>query len=151
VRLIADTGGIVAAVNQDEPDSARFREALAGATAALVTPLVLGEAHHVLSTSGFRDAADDLLRDVAAGFFDLIEPAAPDYAAAADLIAKYAGQMRRKRRKPGSLDLADAMNVVMAARVGVDLILTTDQDYRVVKPLTSAPAFTLVPWDTPPA
>ncbi|MDR1187931.1 MAG: PIN domain-containing protein [Bifidobacteriaceae bacterium] len=149
MNMIADTGGIVAAINRDQPDSDRFRTALAEATTVFVTPLVLGEAHYVLSSSGSREAADDLLRDVAAGFFDLIQPTARDYATAADLIDKYAGQMHRKRRKPGSLDLADAMNVVAAARVGTNQILTTDQDYRAVKPLTNHPAFTLIPWDAP--
>jgi predicted nucleic acid-binding protein len=150
MRLVVDSGGIVAALNEDEPDSARFADALAQATSAFITPLVIAETHYVLSSQGARDAADDLLRDVAAGFFELIQPTARDYAAAADLIQHYAGQMQRKRRKPGSLDLADAMNVVIAGRVGTNLILSTDQDYRSVRPLTGQPAFIVVPYDVTP-
>ncbi|MDR1512758.1 MAG: PIN domain-containing protein [Propionibacteriaceae bacterium] len=150
MRLVADTSGIVAAINQDQADSDRFRAALAGAAQVFVTPLVLGEAHYVLTSAGSRHAADVLLTDVAEGFFELVQPTARDYGAAAELIRQYGGQLRRKRRKPGSLDLADAMNVVIAARVGVNELLTADQDYRVVKPLTSHPAFKLIPWDTAP-
>jgi predicted nucleic acid-binding protein len=55
--------------------------------------------------------------------------------------------MQRKRRKPGSLDLADAMNVVVAAAKGTNLIVATDQDYRRVVPLSGHPAFALLPHD----
>jgi predicted nucleic acid-binding protein len=73
-----------------------------------------------------------------------------DYEKAGQLIARYAGQMRRKRRKPGSLDLADAMNVVVAGDKGTNLLLTADADYRVVAPLTAHAAFLLLPADLAP-
>lgn len=45
------------------------------------------------------------------------------------LIRCYGGKMERKRRKPGSLYLADAMNIVTANRYGTNILLATDQDY----------------------
>jgi predicted nucleic acid-binding protein len=56
--------------------------------------------------------------------------------------------MHRKGRKPGSLDLADAMNVVIAGSHGTNLLVATDEDYRTVRPLTGHPGFLLVPRDT---
>lgn len=55
--------------------------------------------------------------------------------------------MDRKRRKPGSLDLADAMNVVVAGSLGTNLVVATDQDYRVVEPLSGHGYFTILPAD----
>lgn len=50
--------------------------------------------------------------------------------------------------KPGSLDLADAMNIVTARRYGTNLLLATDQDYRVTQPLTGHHYFVLLPHDS---
>lgn len=55
--------------------------------------------------------------------------------------------MERKRRKPGSLDLADAMNIVIASRYGINVLLATDQDYRITQPLSGHPYFVLLPHD----
>lgn len=56
--------------------------------------------------------------------------------------------MERKRRKPRSLDLADAMNIVIASRYRTNILLATDQDYRVTQPLTGHQYFVLLPHDT---
>jgi predicted nucleic acid-binding protein len=92
--------------------------------------------------------ADGFLKDVGAGFYELIQPTATDYRHATTLIDQYRGKMSRKRCKPGSIDLTDAMNVIIAARTDTNLILATDQDYRAIKPLSKHPAFLLVPFDT---
>lgn len=55
--------------------------------------------------------------------------------------------MQRKRPKPGSLDLTEAMNVVAAGAKGTNLIVATDQGYRRVAPLSGHPAFVLLPHD----
>lgn len=67
--------------------------------------------------------------------------------AAAALIKRYEGRMERKRRKPGSLDLADAMNFVVAERYATNLLLATDQDYRVTTPLSGHHYFVILPDD----
>ena len=147
MRLVADTGGIVAAMNTAEPDHGRYRAALESAVLAVITPLVITEVHYMLSTAGAHEAAHDFLQDVAGGFYELAMPAAEDYIGAGDLIKRYAGKINRKRRKPGSLDLADAMNIVIAQRYGTNLLLATDQDYRITRPLSGHHYFALIPAD----
>jgi predicted nucleic acid-binding protein len=147
VRIVADTSGIVAALNSAEPRHQDFRDAVNSAVAVYLTPIVVAETHHVLTSGGAGRAASGFLAAIRDGRYTLTEPTRSEYGLADDLIQRYRGQMRRKRVKPGSLDLADAMNVVMAARLNTDLILTMDQDYRAVRPLSPHPAFRLVPWD----
>ena len=148
MRVVADTGGIVTAINDAEPDHARFRDVLESAATVLITPLVVTEVHHVLTSAGLARAADDFLTDVGSGFYQLINPSLADLARASDLVRLYRGSMHRKRRKPGSLDLADAMNIVVAVAQGTNLLVATDQHYRVVTPLSGHPAFVLLPYDT---
>lgn len=145
--VIADTGGVVAAMDPSEPDHERFRSTLDDAQAAYITPLVIAEVHYLLSSAGEHRAASDFLDNVAGGFYELVAPAKEDYETARQLIKKYEGTMVRKRRKPGSLDLADAMNVVAAAHIGTQLIVATDQDYRTVRPLSRHQHFVLLPAD----
>jgi len=147
VRLIADTGGIVAAMNTAEPDHERYRSALESAALAVITPLVIAEVHYLLSSGGAHEAARDFLEDVSGGFYELAGLSAEDYAQGAALIQRYEGKMERKRRKPGSLDLADAMNIVAANRYGINTLLATDQDYRVTQPLSGHQYFVLLPHD----
>jgi len=148
VRLVADTGGIVAAMNTAEPDHERYRATLESASLAIITPLAITEVHYLLSSAGAHQAAHDFLEDVAGGFYELATPSAEDYTKADDLIKRYAGKMERKRRKPGSLDLADAMNIVIAKRYGTNLLLATDQDYRITQPLSGHHYFVLLPHDS---
>lgn len=148
MRLVADTGGIVAAMNSAEPDHARFRSVLESASVAIITPLVITEVHYLLSSAGEHEAAQDFLEDLAGGFYELATPTAEDYAQAGALIRKYSGKIERKRRKPGSLDLADAMNIVTAQRYGTNLLLATDHDYRITQPLTGHHYFALLPYDS---
>jgi predicted nucleic acid-binding protein len=112
-----------------------------------ITPLVITEVHHVLCAGGARAAAADFLRDVAQGFFEVVNPSMADYDSAGGLIVRYAGLIRRKRPKAGSLDLTDAMNVVVAGQLGTNLLVATDQDYRAVRPISGHPAFVLLPAD----
>jgi hypothetical protein len=68
--------------------------------------LVIAEVHYLLSAAGEHLAASDFLENVTDGFFDVADPSPADYGTARALIKKYEGRMERKRRKPGSLDLA---------------------------------------------
>lgn len=147
MRVVADTGGIVAAINTAEPGHVEFLGVLESASAVFVTPLVVTEVHHVLTSAGLAEAADDFLDDVVGGFYDLVNPGVADFDRAGGLVQRYRGSMQRKRRKPGSLDLADAMNVVVAAAKSTNLIVATDQDYRRVVPLSGHHGFALLPQD----
>lgn len=147
MRLVADTGGIVAAMNSAEPGHDRFRATLESASLAVITPLVIAEVHYLLSAAGQHEAAHDFLDDVAGGFYELAAPTPEDYGAAAGLIKRYQGRMERKRRKPGSLDLADAMNIVTANRYATNILLATDAGYRVTTPLSGHHYFVILPQD----
>lgn len=147
MRVVADTGGIVAAINAAEPGHADYLAILESASTVFVTSLVVTEVHHVLTAAGLETVADDFLGDVVDGFYELVNPSPADLAKASELVRRYRGSMQRKRRKPGSLDLADAMNVVVAGAKGTNLIVATDQDYRRVTPLSGHPAFVLLPQD----
>ncbi|MDR1513941.1 MAG: PIN domain-containing protein [Propionibacteriaceae bacterium] len=147
---MADSGGIIAALDLGNPARARFAAVLESATRVYLTTAVVAEVHQILVSRNQAAAAVAFLRDVSAGAFDLVPIERADLGVAADLIVKYGGQMRRKRPKPGSIDLADALNVVAAARVDTNLILALDQDYRVIRPLTAHPAFALIPQDLEP-
>ena len=147
MRILADSGAIIAATNQAEAGHQQFRELLETAVEVTVTPQVITEVHHVLNSYGLVGPADAFLNNVEEGFYALFNPTASDYRVARCLIAQYQGRIRRKRRKSGSLDLADAINVVAAAKVGTNLLAATDQDYRWVKPLTAHPAFVILPQD----
>ena len=147
MRLVADTGGIVAAMNGAEPDHEAYRSTLESASTAVISPLVVAEVHYLLSSIGAHEAAGDFLEDLAGGFYELAAIAPEDYAAAGLLIKRYEGRMERKGRKPGSLDLADAMNIVIAQRYATNMILATDQDYRITTPLSGHHYFVLLPTD----
>lgn len=147
MRLVADTGGIVAAMNTAEPDHEQFRATLESASMAVITPLVVAEVHYLLSSYGAHGAACDFLEDLAGGFYEVANPKPDDYAAASNLIKQYEGRMERKRRKPGSLDLADAMNIIVAERYATNLILATDQEYRTTVPLSGHHYFVILPQD----
>lgn len=148
MRLIADTGGIVAAMNSAEPDHERYLTTLESASMAVITSLVVTEVHYLLSTIGAHEAAHDFLKDLAGGFYEIANPTPDDYSAASKLIKRYEGRMERKRRKPGSLDLADAMNIVIAKRYATNLLLATDQDYRTMVPLSGHHYFVILPRDS---
>jgi predicted nucleic acid-binding protein len=149
MRLIADTSAIIAAIVTTEPRHEECHQVLAAATQAWITPHVATEVFHLLIAAGHDEAGEVFLTDIADGFFDLVSFRAQDYADARHLINRYRGTVRRRRPKAGSIDLADAMNVVAAARCGTTVIATLDQDYRGIRPLAGAAYFILLPDDTP--
>ncbi|MDR2380542.1 MAG: hypothetical protein LBE08_05105 [Bifidobacteriaceae bacterium] len=59
----------------------------------------------------------------------------------------YWGSLSRRRTKPGTIDLADAMNVIVAARQETNIIIAADLDYRFIAPLSGHAAFRLLPAD----
>ena len=104
----------------------------------VTTPLVLAEADHLAVTRAGAGAARAFRRDVAAGAYGVDWwPAA---AAEAVRIAE--------RHEDSGLGLTDASLVALAGRARTTVIATFDErDFRVVRPLAGAPAFTLVPVD----
>jgi predicted nucleic acid-binding protein len=122
VILIADTSGIIAASDKNAPKSAGCQAALADAGTVLVSPLVLAEVDHLALARFGGDARSSLID------FILFQAR-----------REYAGL---------SLDLADAVNVSLAAEYRTNSVLTLDRrDFRAIRPLTPHPAFQLLPDD----
>ena len=148
MRLVADTSVIIAAILESEPRHVESNRVLTQATHVFLTPHVSAEVYYLLAAAGYHQAAQCFLSDISGGFYELVNPDAADYEVAKELIQHYEGKTHRKKPKSGSLDMADAMNVIAAARQETTMIATLDQDYRIVKPLSGPAYFTLVPDDS---
>jgi predicted nucleic acid-binding protein len=144
MRIIADTSGIVTAIDADQPGHEKALATLQEAAVAVVTPQVIAETCHVLTRLGVPTAVDGLLEDVARGFYELWNPEPHHYSRARELMAKYRGSISRKKPKPDGLDLADAMNLIVADERGIQQILTTDSDYRQAR-TPAGSTLTLIP------
>ncbi|MDR1077726.1 MAG: PIN domain-containing protein [Propionibacteriaceae bacterium] len=147
MRIVADTSGVVAAIVTAEPAHEDCRHALEDASEVFISPCVVTETCYLLQAGGHADAVSGFLTNLADGFYTIIPLKAEDCDLMDSLLKSYADQLRRKRPKPGTIDLADAHNVVIAAQTETTLLLTLDQDYRAIRPLTGPPFFTLVPAD----
>ena len=137
--IICDTSGLYAAYNADQ---AGHRETVAATEEAgplVVSSYVLTELDYLLRTRVGIAAEIGLLRDVEAGAYDVTDLSGAELGQAIGLIERYADR---------NLGLADAANVVLAARHRTTRLLTLDlRDYRIVRPLWGE-AFTLLPADT---
>jgi len=149
MRVVADTSAIIAAIVTSESRHDDCLSVLTEATHAFLTPHVATEVCHLLAAAGYQSAVAGFLDDITNGFFEIVHQEARDYEMAKDLILRYDGKIRRKKLKGGSLDLADAMNVIAAARAETTVIASLDQDYRMITPLTGPRYFTLLPDDGP--
>jgi uncharacterized protein len=143
VIIVADTSGLIAAFNTSDPEHKAAAEALNGAGLVIVSPLALGEIDHVVAARASQVAADRVLDQVRmrvdVGRAHLAEVDAQVLAVALAV---------RRRCRDMDLDLADAVNVALAARYQTDTLLTLDRrDFRALRPLTQHPAFRLLPDD----
>jgi uncharacterized protein len=143
VIVIGDTSGLVSAFNADDPGQADARRALKRASVTIISPLVIAEIEHVMTRNIHRNAAheaiDWLLAQERTKRVLVSESAAPVLRRARMVQRKYAALR---------LDLADSVNVVLAAEYETDCVLTLDRrDFRAIRPLTHHPAFRLLPDD----
>jgi predicted nucleic acid-binding protein len=143
VIVIGDTSGIVAALNRSDPEHVAARTAWTSASTTVVSPLVLAEIEHVLSRRHSRQAAyamnDWLLAQVGTMRIQIAEVSVRVLRRARRVQDSYAGLR---------LDLADAVNVVLAEAYDTTAVLTLDRrDFRAVRPLTHHDAFRLLPDD----
>lgn len=141
--VIGDTSGLIAAVNRTDPDHDRARAAWRQASTTIISPLVVAEVEHVLTSRSGHPAAyavnDWLLEQ------ELVERVQ---------VADGSGRTLRRARAVQDgyvdlrLDLADAVNVVLAETYDTEVVLTLDRrDFRAVRPLTEHAAFRLLPDD----
>lgn len=144
IVVVADTSGLLAALDERHPAGAAARTVLQGAGALIVSPVLLGELDHVarrvLGRVAAHEAIDDIRRWTRAGRAIIPQITAGTLDTA---------QAVRVRYLDLKLDLADAVTVALAATFHTNVVLTLDQrDFRAVQPLTPHAAFRLLPADT---
>jgi predicted nucleic acid-binding protein len=143
VILVADTSGIIAASDKNAPESAGCQAALAGAGIVVVSPLVLAEVDHLALARFGGDARSSIID------FILFQVRRERFLIPLVTIGLLDTARKVQRKYAGlSLDLADAVNVSLAAEHRTNCMLTLDRrDFRAIRPLTPHPAFRLLPDD----
>lgn len=135
--LLCDTSGLLAYFDADEADHAAVNDAIdAEPGPFVVSPLVLAELDHFLSTR--LGVARELaaIDELAGAAWELAAFARADLAAARAVIGRYADQ---------AIGLTDASLVVLAERYGTARILTLDHRHFRVLRTTGDEPFELLP------
>ncbi|NUT25848.1 MAG: PIN domain-containing protein [Streptomyces sp.] len=145
IIVIADTSGLLAALDSSHPEHGAANETIMAAGLLVMSPLLLAELDHVATRELGREAAlsavDDLRRWMSRG--RVVMPEITD-----DHLG--AAQSVRVRYRALDLDLADAVNVALASDYDTDAILTLDRrDFRAVRPLGRYKSFRVLPDDLP--
>jgi uncharacterized protein len=145
IIVIADTSGFVAALDDDHPEHQAANVAIESAGLLVMSPLLLAEIDHIATRRLGCEAAaagiNDIRRWLRRGRVCLPEITEAHLEIAQSVRARYAGL---------DLDLADAVNVALAADYETDAVLTLDRrDFRTIRPLTRHKAFRLLPDDLP--
>nr|PPQ58422.1 VapC toxin family PIN domain ribonuclease [Streptomyces sp. QL37] len=116
-----------------------------GAGLLVMSPLLLAELDHVATRELGRTAAVSAIDDIR-GWMRRGRVSVPEITDGHLGVA----QSVRARYEALDLDLADAVNVSLAADYDTDAILTLDRrDLRAVRPLGRHKAFRIVPDDLP--
>jgi predicted nucleic acid-binding protein len=143
VIVIADTSGIIAASDRNAAESTDCQSVLREAGTVVVSPLVLAEVDHMAKARFGSTARTKIIAFILANTRRLrfqIPDLSTEILEAACAV--------RQRYVDLDLDLADAVNVVLAAEYRTDAVLTLDRrDFRVVRPLTPHKAFRILPDD----
>lgn len=145
IIVVADTSGLLAALDSTHPEHGAANEAIMAAGLLVMSPLLLAEIDHVATRELGREAAisavDDIRRWMGRGRVVVPEITGEHLGAA---------QSARARHAALDLDLADAVNVALASDYDTDAILTLDRrDFRALRPLSRHKAFRLLPDDLP--
>lgn len=141
--VIADTSGVIAASDRNAPEAAACQAVLREAGTVIVSPLVLAEVDHLakvrFGSSARRTIITFILAQVGRMRFQVPHTSSHILETAHAVQQRYAGL---------DLDLADAVNVALAAEYRTDAVLTLDRrDFRAIRPLTPHKAFQLLPDD----
>lgn len=135
--MIVDTSVLLAYFDRNEPDHAAcVRVVQAAEDDLVVSPYVMAELDYMVATRRGVEPELTALTELAGGAWELPVFTADDINAAARLIGRYRDQ---------DVGLADASNVVLAARYRTRTIATLDhRHFEVLRPLTGG-RFTVVP------
>jgi uncharacterized protein len=143
VIVIADTSGVIAASDRNAPESTACLGVLREAGAVIISPLVLTEVDHV-AKARFGPLARTAIIDF------ILAQARLERFQIPETSLEILGTARLVQRRHGGLDLdlADAVNVALAAQYRTDAVLTLDRrDFRAMRPLTAHKWFRLLPDD----
>ncbi|MCM2576998.1 PIN domain-containing protein [Streptomyces meridianus] len=145
IIVIADTSGLLAALDSAHPEHQAASEAIMAAGLLVMSPLLLAEIDHVATRELGREAAlsavDDIRHWTRRGRIALPR-ITEDHLSVAQSV--------RVRYRDLDLDLADAVNVALAAEYDTDAVLTLDRrDFRAVCPWGRHKAFRVLPDDLP--
>jgi predicted nucleic acid-binding protein len=137
VTALVDTSALIAFYDRRSADHHAVIQAFRATSAPLsVSPLVLAEFDFLIGKYAGEKVALTAAREIAATM-QIEDFRAPDLRAAADVMEQYADP---------KLGLTDASIVVLAHRCRTERILTLDRrHFTVVRPLSEADAFTLLP------
>src|SRR5262245_683669 len=135
--VIVDTSALLAFFDAGEPDHHVVSAVLLDSPQPLVvSPYVVAEVDYLVASRLGVDAELAVLRELAGGAWDLPALGEADLAAAASVIERYADR---------AIGVADASNVVLAARYRTAVIATLDsRHFDVVRPLGGG-RFTVLP------
>ncbi|MEV8551799.1 PIN domain-containing protein [Streptomyces glaucescens] len=137
--------GSAAVLDSTHPEHEGTIESIMATGLLVMSPLLLAELDHVATRELGREAAlsavDDLRRWMSRGRVVIPEITEDHLAAAQSVRVRYGGL---------DLDLADAVNLALAAEYDTDAILTLGRrDFRAVRPLGRHKAFRVLPDDLP--
>jgi predicted nucleic acid-binding protein len=143
VIVVADTSGVIAASDRNSRESTACQGVLREAGTVIISPLVLTEVDHLakarLGSQARTSIIDFILAQARQLRFQIPETGLEILCTARLVQQQYASL---------DLDLADAVNVALAARYRTDAVLTLDRrDFRAMHPLTPHKWFRLLPDD----
>jgi predicted nucleic acid-binding protein len=132
---IVDTSALLAAADRDEPDHEACIEVLGRRELDLVVPmLAIAEATYLVAQRHGPDAEAPFLRGLAA--LPIEPPTVEDWPRIADIVERYADV---------GLGTTDASLVVLAHRLGTDVVVTLDRRHFGTVRLTDGRAFRILP------
>ena len=137
--IIADTSGLLAAMDPDEVHHEACRSVIEAEGAPLVlSPFVLAELDYLVTRKLGTEAELAMLRDVSAGAYRLIPMDSGDVASARSVVARY---------RDLGIGLTDASIAVLAEKYGTFDVLTLDERHFRAMRSGKGDAFRLLPAD----
>ncbi len=141
--VVADTSGIIAASDRNAREAAACLGVLQEAGTVIISPLVLTEVDH-LAKARFGPRARTAIIDFILAQARQLRFQIPE----TGLIILDTARLVQRQYASLDLDLADAVNVALAAQYRTDAVLTLDQrDFRAMRPLTPHKWFRILPDD----
>ena len=141
--VVADTSGIIAASDRNARESAACTEVMQEAGTVIISPLVLTEVDY-LAKARFGSQARTAIIEFILTQARQLRFQIPE----TGLAILDAARVVRQQYARLDLDLADAVNVALAAQYRTDAVLTLDRrDFHAMRPLTPHKCFRLLPDD----